>query len=99
MPLSDQERRLLDEIEQGIKQHAPTPAIASLIRSALRITQSRIAWAVAFASGVALLAFAVRTTNGIGTVAGVLGYVLIVFAIHQTVTAAHAPRQHQPPAI
>jgi hypothetical protein len=96
MPLSDQERRILDEIERGIT-HAPTPALASVLRSTRRVRQSWIAWALAFVCGLALLAFGLRTTSGVGTVAGVLGYLLIVFSTHQTVTAMQAHRRSRQP--
>jgi len=87
MPLSDQERRMLDEIEQGIKVALP-PALASAIGLARRVSRSWMAWVLAFVLGALLLAVGVRTTTGLGTFAGVVGYLVVVFSIHQSVPAA-----------
>ncbi len=95
MPLSDQERRMFDEIEQGMTQR-PRPGLAALLRRPRRVMRSRAAWALAFVCGVALLAWGVETNSAVGTVAGIIGYLLVVFALRQSAIAVLGRRRHGP---
>ena len=79
MPLSDHEKRLLDEIEQTLR--IDDPRLASSLHSARAAprTRSFVAFAtVALIVGVALLVVGLRLRNDIGTICGVIGFVTIV---------------------
>lgn len=79
MPLSEHEKRLLDQIEQTL--HAEDPGLASSLRSARPQPRNRtlvMAAVVSLLVGFGLLFVGLRLADAIGTVLGVLGYLLLV---------------------
>jgi hypothetical protein len=74
-PLSDHERRVLSEIEQGLI--AVDPKLAESIgRHRWRIP--RLVWAVGACFGVGFVVLGLITGDGIGALIAVVGFVLIV---------------------
>ena len=81
MPLSEHEKRLLDEIEQTLR--IDDPGLASSLRSARAFPRMRSLIAVATVAlilGAALLAVGLQLRNDVGTFCGVLGFLAIVSA-------------------
>jgi DUF3040 family protein len=79
MPLSEHEKRLLDQIEQTL--HAEDPGLASSLRSARPQPRNRTLIMVAVVSlliGFGLIFIGLRLNDAVGTVLGVLGYLLLV---------------------
>jgi hypothetical protein len=79
MPLSEHEKRLLDEIEQTLL--IDDPALASSLRTARPQTRARTYIALAFVSlsiGFAMLISGLRLHGFVATILGVAGFVLIV---------------------
>ncbi len=79
MPLSDHEKRLLDEIEQTLR--IDDPALASSLHSARALPRLRSLIAVAtvaLVGGTALLVVGLRLRDDIGTICGVLGFLAIM---------------------
>jgi hypothetical protein len=79
MPLSEHEKRLLDEIEQTLL--TDDPGLASSLRSARpqRRTRTLVALAVgAFIAGIALISIGLRQPGVAVTVLGVVGFAFIV---------------------
>lgn len=82
MPLSDHEKRLLDEIEQTLL--VDDPALASSLRSARPQARTRTFVALALGGlvlGVALLIAALRVRGVVMPILGVLGYAAIVAGV------------------
>jgi hypothetical protein len=82
MPLSDHEKRLLDEIEQTLLTDDPT--LASSLRSARtlpRIQTFILASAGLLVAGIALLVTALRLHGIAVTLLGVAGFVLVVAGV------------------
>lgn len=81
MPLSEHEKRLLDEIEQTLR--TDDPALASSLRSARPPTRTHTLVLVAVISlvaGVGLLIAALQLRGISSAAGGVLGFVAIVVA-------------------
>jgi hypothetical protein len=79
MPLSEQEMRLLDEIEQALINDDPT--FASSIGSGRSRSRSRIApamYAVGILLGIGCVVCGLIAASGIGAAAAVIGFILIV---------------------
>lgn len=85
MPLSDEEQRLLEQMERALA--AEDPKFASALRGGSLRSRSRrraIAGAAGFLLGVVLLMVGVIIPQ---TVVSVLGFVIMVFAAYVTVNA------------
>lgn len=94
MPLSDQEQRILDELERGFtKRSRPKRALA--LRNARVVAGSWTAWSLTFLAGLALLTDGLRTANKLGPLAGVAGYTLLVIFTHHVVTYSIRARRRR----
>ncbi len=81
MALSDHEKKLLDQIEQTLRTE--DPGLESSLRSARRRPPASTFAIAAIASlviGFVVLFTGLRLKDSLGTVLGVLGYVMIVAA-------------------
>ena len=79
MPLSDHEKRLLDEIEQTLR--IDDPALASSLRAARPQPRHRtmiLLAVVSFLVGFGLQLLGLRLDDSIGTALGVLGFLALV---------------------
>jgi hypothetical protein len=79
MPLSDHEKRLLDEIEQTLRTDDPT--LASSLRSARPLPRTRTFVAAAITlliAGIVLLVAGLQLHGVAVTILGVAGFVLVV---------------------
>jgi uncharacterized membrane protein len=92
MPLSDEEQRLLDQIEQELAVVSQPAAAVGVVE---RVLQSWLAAIVELIFGVSLLWFGLRASVGFGTVEGVAGYVLIVAAVHTGYLAVDVRRRRR----
>ncbi len=82
MPLSDHEKRLLDEIEQTLR--TDDPSLASSLRVARPLPKHRNLVSLAalgLVVGVVLLITALALRSTVGTILGVVAYVLIVAGV------------------
>jgi hypothetical protein len=100
MPLSDHEKRLLDEIEQTLLTDDPT--LASSLRSARplpRLQTFVLASAGLLVAGIALLVTALRLHGIAVTLLGVAGFVLVVAGVDfglRVSTRVRADRRARP---
>jgi hypothetical protein len=81
MPLSEHEKRLLEQIEQTLGSE--DPGLASSLRSARpRASNSMLLMAAlaALIAGLGVVLVGLRLNSNVGTVIGVIGYLTIVAA-------------------
>lgn len=97
MPLSEHEKRLLDQIEQTLR--IEDPGLASSLRSARPQPRNHVLVLLAIISllaGFGLVIIGLQLDNAAGTVLGVLGYLFLVAcgeAIARVVTKVRRDRR------
>jgi hypothetical protein len=98
MPLSDDEQRVLDEIEFTLS--LDSPRLASSLRTAR--PRSPLAGQVAVdlslvLTGLIVLLIGVHANNGIGVALGVIGYAFVVGSVHAMISMLRRRAARQPP--
>jgi hypothetical protein len=96
MPLSEHEKRLLDEIEQTLR--VEDPGLASSLRSARpqpRLATLIVAVVVSLLLAMALLVVGLRLASDAGTVIGVLGFAVSVGCGEATVRLVRTVRRRR----
>lgn len=98
MPLSEHERRVLDEIERALT--SDDPAFASSIGAGQSQERRRIRWvvsAVGASLGFGLVVLGLVLANGIGDAGAAVGFVLIVVSCWAAIRAWRDRRSASPP--
>ena len=93
MGLSDDEQRVLAEIEQGLAADDPRFA-GSIGRRRMRIPL--VVWAVGVCFGLGCVVFGVVVAGGVGTALALLGFVVVI-SICAAVLRSHRRRRRRPP--
>ena len=96
MPLSEHEKRLLDEIEQTLR--TDDPALASSLRSARPPTRTHtlvLAAIIALLAGIGLLIAALQLHGTSAAAGGVLGFAALVAATDCALRVAARTRERR----